>query len=86
MNLIRENIKTTDFIAFENSSTLFLGLINSDAMQAEQQLMHLTILIEKVIKTNFDGFHVKILHKGKILHTHTKSEIQLQELTKDLFD
>ncbi|HLC83134.1 MAG TPA: hypothetical protein VJI69_04825, partial [Bacteroidia bacterium] len=86
VNMIRENIKPADFIAFENSSTLYLGLMNTDSMQAEQQLMHLSILIEKVIKTNFNGFDVKVLHKGKILHTHTKAELQLQELTKDLFD
>jgi hypothetical protein len=86
VKLIRENIRTTDFIAFENSSTLYLGMINSDSMQAEQQLMQLSIVIEKVIKTNFDGFHVKVLHKNKLLHSHSKSELQLQELTKDLFD
>ncbi len=86
VHMIRENIHPADFIAFENSSTLYLGLINSDTMKAEQQLMSLSILIEKVIKNNFDGFDVKVLSKGKILHSHTKAEIQLQELTKDLFD
>ena len=55
-------------------------------MQAEQQLMNLSIIIEKVVRTNFDGFNIKVLFKGKILHSHAKSELQLQELTKDLFD
>lgn len=86
VNMIRENIKPSDFIAFENSSTLYLGLMNTDSMQAEQQLMNLNIIIEKAIKTNFNGFDVRVLHKGKILHPHSKAEIQLQELTKDLFD
>ena len=86
VNMIRENIKPADFIAFENSSTLYLGLMNCDSMQAEQQLMNLSILIEKVIKTNFNGFDVKVIFKGKILHSHSKAELQLQELTKDLFD
>ena len=86
VNMIRENIKPSDFIAFENSSTLYLGLINADAMKAEQQLMELNILIEKAIKTNFNGFDVKVIHKAKILITHSKAEIQLQELTKDLFE
>ncbi len=86
VNMIRENIKPADFIAFENSSTLYLGLMNTDSMQAEQQLMNLSILIEKVIKNNFNGFDLKVQHKGKILHTHTKAETQLQDLTKDMFD
>jgi hypothetical protein len=86
VNMIRENIKPSDFIAFENSSTLYLGLINADAMKAEQQLMELSILIEKAIKTNFNGFDVKVIHKAKILNTNSKAEIQLQELTKDLFE
>jgi len=86
VNMIRENIKPSDFIAFENSSTLYLGLINADAMKAEQQLIELNILIEKAIKTNFNGFDVKVIHKAKILNTHSKAEIQLQELTKDLFE
>lgn len=86
IHLIRENIKPSDFIAFENSSTLYLGLMNCDSMQAEQQLMNLSILIEKVIKTNFNGFDVKVLHKGRIVHTHSNAEIQLQQLTKDLFE
>lgn len=86
VNVIRENLKPADFIAFENSSTLYLGLTNSDSMQAEQQLMNLSILIEKVIRTNFNGFEVKVLFKGKILHTHSKAESQLKDLTKDLFE
>jgi hypothetical protein len=86
VSLIRENIKPSDFIAFENSSTLYLGLVNTDAMQAEQQLMNLTLVIEKVIRTNFNGFEVKVLSKGKILHPHSKAETQLQDLTKELFE
>lgn len=85
VRVIRENIKPSDFIAFENSSTLYLGLINCDAMQAEQQMMHLAILVENLIKNNFAGFTVNIIYKVKILSTHTKAESQLQDLTKDLF-
>jgi len=86
VSIIRENIKPSDFIAFENTSTLYLGLVNTDAIQAEQQLMNLSIVIEKLLRTNFDGFEVKVLHKGKILHPHSKAETQIQELTKELFD
>jgi hypothetical protein len=85
VNLIREKIKPSDFIAFENSSTLYLGLINTDSLQAEQQLISLSILIKNVINSNFDGFSVNVLHIGKLLHTQSKAEIQLHELTKELF-
>lgn len=85
VRIIRENIKPTDFIAFENSSTLYLGLINTDAMQTEQQMAHLSIIIEDLVKNNFDGFKISIIYKVKILHTLNKAEAQLQELTKDLF-
>ena len=85
VKMIRENIAPTDFIAFENSSTLYLGLINTSVIQAEQQLINLSILVEKVISTNFDSFQIKITHKEKTLHTRTKAEIQLQDLTKELF-
>lgn len=84
--LIRENIKPADFIAFENSSTFYLGLINSTSIEASQQLDNLSILIEKIIENNFDNFKVRILSKAKALSTHTKADIQLQELTKDLFE
>ncbi|MDQ3047075.1 MAG: hypothetical protein M3R27_05965 [Bacteroidota bacterium] len=86
VSLIRENIKPADFIAFENSSTLYLGFVNSDSMQAQQQLMNLSILIEKIIHTNFNKFEIKVVWKAKLLQTHAKAELQLQELTKDLFD
>ncbi|MDF2436481.1 MAG: hypothetical protein K0Q95_857 [Bacteroidota bacterium] len=85
VRVIRENIKPSDFIAFENSSTLYLCLINTDAMQAEQQMMHLSILIENLILNNFNAFKVTIIYKVKILNPHNKAESQLQELTKDLF-
>ncbi|HEX8515848.1 MAG TPA: hypothetical protein VF868_06580 [Bacteroidia bacterium] len=85
VRVIRENIKPSDFIAFENSSTLYLGLVNIDSMQAEQQMMHLSILIENLMRNNFNSFAVRIIYKVKLLNTHTKAEIQLQQLTKDLF-
>ncbi len=86
VNLIRENIKPTDFIAFENSSTLYLGIINSEALQAETDLANLKTLIEKLIKNNFNDFDVKINFKVKLLQPFNKSEFQLDELTKELFD
>ncbi len=86
VNLIRENVRPTDFIAFENSSTMYLGLINSDALQSEATLENLKTLIEKLIKNNFNDFSANINFKVKLLQPFNKSEFQLQELTKDLFD
>lgn len=86
VSLIRENIKPADFIAFENSSTLYLGLVHTDALQAQQQLMNLSILIEKIVRTNFGGFEVKVISKSKLLNTHQKSDVQIHELAKDLFE
>ena len=86
VNLIRENIKPTDFIAFENSSTLYLGLINSDSEQAETTLKNFITLVEKLIKNNFNDFDAKMNFKVRLLQPFNKSEFQLHELTKDLFD
>ncbi len=86
VNLVRENIRTTDFIAFENSSTLYLGLINCDYLQSEADLLNLKTLIEKLIRNNFNDFEVKINFKVKLLQPFNKSEFQLDELTKELFD
>ena len=86
VNLIRENIKPADFIAFENSSTLYLGFVNCSSIQAEQELDNLTILIEKIIKNNFENFAVKVVSKSRALTTHSKADTQLQDLTKDLFE
>ncbi|MBN8697913.1 MAG: hypothetical protein J0L87_15385 [Bacteroidetes bacterium] len=86
VNLIRENIKPADFIAFENSSTLYLGFVNCSSIEAAQQLDNLTILIEKIIKNNFNDFSVRVITKSRALSTHNKADVQLQELTKDLFE
>ncbi len=86
VNLIRENIKPTDFMALENSSTLYLGLINTDFVQSERNFMNLKTLVEKLVKNNYNDFEIKFNFKVRELQPFSKSELQLQELTKDLFD
>jgi hypothetical protein len=83
--LLRENIKPSDFIAFENSSSLYIGMVNTDAMKAEQELMNISIHIERIMKTNFPDFDIRVIHRSSLLNIHSKAELQMQELAKDLF-
>jgi len=86
VNLIRENIKPSDFIAIENSSTLYFGLINTEEVQAKMLLENVKTVLQKLISTNFKEFAVKVLIKTKQLNVSPKAELQLQELSKELFN
>ena len=83
--VVRENIKSSDVIAFESSSTLYLMLTNTASENAEQKLKNLSALTENLIKKNFNGFKVNLLYKVKMLDANKKAEVQLQELSKDFF-
>jgi hypothetical protein len=81
----RENIKSSDVIAFESSSTLYLMLTNTATESAEQKLKNLAALTENLVKKNFNGFKVNLLYKVKMLDADKKAEAQLQGLSKDFF-
>lgn len=85
VGVIRENIKSSDVIAFESSSTLYLMLTNTSSENADQKLKNLSILTENLVKKNFNGFKVNLLYKVKTLEADKKAEVQLQELSKDFF-
>jgi len=83
--VIRENIKPSDVIAFESSSTLYLMLSNTGTDNADQKLKNLSALTTNLIKKNFNGFNVNLLYKLKVLDPEKKADTQLQELSKDFF-
>jgi GGDEF domain-containing protein len=85
VGVVRENIKSSDVIAFESSSTLYLMLTNMASENADQKLKNLSVLTENLIKKNFNGFKANLLYKIKTLNADKKAEVQLQELSKDFF-
>jgi len=77
----RENIKPTDFIALENNATMYLCLVNSDITAATQMVSEVSKLIASLIKTNFNGFDIKISNKTKALETNNNSAFYLKQLS-----
>ncbi len=83
--VLRENIKPTDFMAFESTSTLYLVLINSDVVKAAEMLKDIQAIIENLMKTNFNEFMIKLYTKERPLEAVAKAEFHLRELAKGVF-
>lgn len=85
VSVIREEIKSSDIIAIENTATFYILLMSTTIDEAETSLKKLKKLIESLVKENFNGFTTNLMYKVKILDPEKKSELHLEELSGHLF-
>lgn len=81
VQLIRNSIRASDVIAFENSSTLLFSLTESKQEEALKTVRKISILIRKLIRDNFKGFQAEVDYKIHPVKNDMSHLEQLKELT-----
>lgn len=82
IKILRKNLRSSDFIAFYNASTLILSLNDIPTKIANNILNDVAELTATLLKKNFRNIEIKIDHQAQQLNTELSHEIQLQKLIK----
>lgn len=84
ISILRHNLRSADFIAFYDASTLVLSLNEIPNKIANKILDDIARLTMKLMKRNFKSVEVKIKTNAIELTTESTHEIQLQELIRTI--
>ncbi len=82
IKILRKNLRSSDFIAFYNASTLILSLNEIPTKIANNVLDDVVKLTATLLKKNFRNIEIEIDHHAQPLNTELSHEIQLQNLIK----
>jgi hypothetical protein len=80
IKILRKNLRSSDFIAFYNASTLILSLNDIPTKIAGNILRDVGKLTATLLKKNFRNVEVEIDHYAQKLNIELSHEIQLQKL------
>jgi GGDEF domain-containing protein len=83
IQLLRVNLRTSDFITFYNSSTLIMSLNEIPEKVANNILEDIKELVIKLMKRNFKSFETEMVAKVIPLKTNISHELQLQMLLEE---
>lgn len=86
MNLVRENIRPSDYIGLESAATFYICFVDADEAAANATTEHIYRALRSAISKNFDNFDASVRYKTTALHFSKPAEIQMQELSKELFN
>lgn len=86
MNLVRENIRPSDYIGMESAATFYVCLIDTDPAQAAATVQHIERSLKTAIHQNFSAFDASIRHHTEPLQVGSSIDAQLQQLAKELFN
>ncbi|MDX1652485.1 MAG: hypothetical protein R3277_08340 [Brumimicrobium sp.] len=84
IRILRKNLRSSDFIAFYNASTLILSLNDIPTKIASNVLKDVTKVTTVLLKKNFKNVDINIETHAIPLSTELSHEIQLQNLIKHL--
>lgn len=84
IGILRHNLRSADFIAFYDASTLVLSLNEIPTKIANKILNDIAELTVNLMKRNFKTVEVKIKTNAMKLDTATSHELQLQNLIKTI--
>jgi GGDEF domain-containing protein len=83
IQLLRTNLRSSDFITFYNSSTLIMSLNEIPEKVAKNILLDIKELVVKLMTQNFKHFETNIVTNVFPLNTEISHELQLQILLED---
>lgn len=82
IRILRKNLRSSDFIAFYNASTLILSLNDIPTKIANNVLNDVSKITTALLKKNFRNIDIQIDTFAKPLNIELSHEIQLQNLIK----
>lgn len=86
IHVMREHIKSSDYIAVENPTTIHLCINDVDLSTAQRLVNKMEITIKELIKENFSGFELFVRSVSVQMQTRISAEKQVKELSKELFE
>jgi len=86
MNLVRENIRPSDYIGMESAATFYVCLIDTNPAAAAGAAVNIERALKTAVHRNFNHFEASIRYHVVELETGLPVEVQLQSLAKELFN
>jgi hypothetical protein len=86
VHLIRENIRTPDFINVSNPSMIFICILDTELTTSNYYLTKICEKLKELVHNNFDNFEMKTEFKVETLRKDTTFEKQMKEMSKQLVE
>ncbi len=86
VHIIRENIRTTDFINVTNPSMIFICILDTELATANYYLTKMSDKLKELVNNNFDKFDLHTEFKVEPLQREISFEKQMKELIKFLVE
>jgi len=84
INILRNNLRSADFISFYDASTLVLSMNEIPNKIANKILNEISNLTIRLMKMNFKSVEIQIKTNAIELNTEVSHELQLQQLMKTI--
>jgi hypothetical protein len=86
VQVIRENIRSTDFINITNPSMIFICVLDTEVNTTNVYLQKMTAQLRELVNNNFDGFDLHTEYKVEALRRDITFENQMKQISKLLAD
>jgi len=86
VHLIRENIRSTDFINITNPSMIYICMLDTELTTANYYLAKMCEKIKELVNNNFNAFELHTEFKIESLRKDISFEKQMKELSKHLVE
>ena len=86
VQVIRENIRSTDFINVTNPSMIYICILDTELTISSYYLTKMCEKLKELVSNNFDQFELHTEFKIETLRKDIPFEKQMQELSKQLVE
>lgn len=82
---LRNQVRTTDIISFENANTIYVGMPEIPKRVAQKMIGEILDIMQKLLQKNFKGYDVSLTYNMISLDIDQTFDEQIHNLTKDLY-